>query len=264
MSAAAAPSSESSPVVAAVTAKPWGFWATVGFSVLILIAWVIVQLLATIVYFVAAPGGREAFHQIMSNSNKDVLTNDGTVLALLGTFSGLLIPPVCVFFAWLRRGISVPDYLGLRNVPLRQWLAWSGVCLLFCAGSDTANWLLHRPIVPEFMDNVYRSTAFMPLLWFAVVIGAPLYEEFVFRGFVLAGFRYSWPRSVGAVLLTSLGWAALHTQYEFIDVADLFLFGLILGYARIRTGSLYIPIGMHALNNLWATIEVAIKVHFSP
>jgi membrane protease YdiL (CAAX protease family) len=37
---------------------------------------------------------------------------------------------------------------------------------------------------------------------------------------------------------------------------------LLLGYARIRTGSLFIPIGMHALNNLWATLEVAIKVHF--
>jgi membrane protease YdiL (CAAX protease family) len=40
------------------------------------------------------------------------------------------------------------------------------------------------------------------------------------------------------------------------------LMGLLLGYARIRTGSLYIPIGMHALNNLWATLEAAIKVHF--
>jgi membrane protease YdiL (CAAX protease family) len=243
--------------------KPWGFWATLGFSLLILFAWLVVQVAGTFIYFFATPSGRALFSQLMAGHGApSSLTEDGTLLALAGTLSGILLPLVCVLFAWLKHGISVREYLGLCNVPRARWFAWLGICLLFCVASDSVTWLLGRPIVPEFMDNAYRSTTIKPLLWFAVVVGAPLFEEFFFRGFALTGFRYSRLGAVGAVALTSLGWTALHTQYDLIDLSDLFLMGLLLGYARIRTGSLYIPIGMHALNNLWATFEVAIKVHF--
>jgi membrane protease YdiL (CAAX protease family) len=269
MSTADSPILEPVPVPPMVPApvpagRPWGFWATLGFSVLILLAWLAVQIGVVVVYFLAIPSGRALFKEVMKSPNAaSAVGEEGTLLAIVGTSTGILLPPLCIFFAWLKRGISVRDYLGLRNVSLGQWLCWSGVCLLFCAASDSANWLLGRPIVPPWMDNVYRSTAFLPLLWFAVVIGAPLFEEFLFRGFALPGFRYSWLGSVGAVVVTSLGWTALHTQYELIDLADLFLCGLLLGYARIRSGSLLVPIGMHALNNLWATIEAAIKLHLS-
>lgn len=264
MSASELPMLEPAPAPTAIAAgKPWGFWATLGFSVLILLAWLVVQVLVTIVYFFATPSGRALFNQIMAAPNtKSSLTGDGTLLALGVTFAGILLPPVCVLCAWLKRGISVKEYLGLRNVSPGQWLRWLGVCILFCAASDSLTWLLGRPIVPEFMESAYRSVIFKPLLWFAVVVGAPLFEEFFFRGFVLAGFRYSRLGSIGAVVLTSLAWTALHTQYDLFDLSNLFLMGLLLGYARIRTGSLFIPIGMHALNNVWATLEAAIKVHF--
>jgi uncharacterized protein len=262
MSASESPSLATAPAPVAA-GKPWGFWATLGFSLLILLAWIVVQVVATFIYFFATPSGRALFSQLTAGHGApSSLTEDGTLLAIAGTLSGILLPPVCVLFAWLKRGISVKEYFGLRNVPLAQWLAWLGICLLFCAGSDSVTWLLGRPIVPKFMENAYRSVIFEPLLWFAVIVGAALFEEFFFRGFALAGLRYSRLRSIGAVVLTSLGWTALHTQYDLIDLADLFLMGLLLGYARIRTGSLYIPIGMHALNNLWATLEAAIKVHF--
>jgi membrane protease YdiL (CAAX protease family) len=262
MSEYESPTLEPAPAPMA-SGKPWGFWATLGFSLLILLAWLVAQVVATFVYFVVTPSGRALFKQVMSgHSAPSSLTEDGTLLAIAGTLSGILLPPVCVLFAWLRRGISPKEYLGLRNVPLAPWIRWLGICLLFCAGSDSVTWLLGRPIVPKFMENAYRSVIFEPLLWFAVIVGAPLFEEFLFRGFALAGFRYSRLGIIGAVGLTSLGWTALHTQYDLIDLSDLFLMGLLLGYARIRTGSLFIPIAMHALNNLWATLEVAIKVHF--
>jgi membrane protease YdiL (CAAX protease family) len=36
-----------------------------------------------------------------------------------------------------------------------------------------------------------------------------------------------------------------------------FCFGLLLGAAQIRTGSLMVPLGMHALENFLATAAVA-------
>jgi membrane protease YdiL (CAAX protease family) len=252
----------STPAIAA--GRPWGFWATVGFTLLLLIAWVFAQVVAAILYIAVTPGGRALLDRFKGSHPTISLSDDATLLALGGTLGGLLVPPVCVSCAWLRRGISVTDYLGLRNVPLGTWLRWLGICLAFCAASDTVTWLLGRPIVSKFLDDTSRSVAFVPLLWVAVVVGAPLSEEFIFRGFALPGLRYSFLRAAGAVAVTSLGWTALHSQYDLVDLSDLFLFGLVLGYARLRTGSLWIPIGMHALNNLWATLEVAIKVHFWP
>lgn len=245
------------------TGKPWGFWATVGFSLVILFAWLVVQVVVTVVYLFGAPSGRALFDKNPLGVDPAKISNDGTLLALATTCTGILIPPLCILFAWLKRGISTQKYLGLVRAPTRQTLGWLGAGLLFAAASDTVTWLLGRPIVPEFMDHAYRSAAFVPLLWFAVVVGAPLFEEFFFRGFALAGLRYSRLGAIGAVLLTALGWTALHTQYDLIDLSDLFLFGLLLGYARIRSGSLFVPIGMHALNNLWATVEAAIKVRYS-
>lgn len=52
-------------------------------------------------------------------------------------------------------------------------------------------------------------------------------------------------------------WAAIHVQYDLYGMATIFVFGLLLGAARLSTASLLVPLGMHALANLFATIEAA-------
>ncbi len=58
------------------------------------------------------------------------------------------------------------------------------------------------------------------------------------------------------IILTSLMWTALHVQYGFIVLTWLFLLGVIIGYARQKTGSIWTPIIMHAFNNTLASIEI--------
>ena len=85
---------------------------------------------------------------------------------------------------------------------------------------------------------------------------APVFEEILFRGFLLQGFLLWAPRSrFACIVLTSLLFAVMHTQYvHWQTLAVLTLFSLLLCYARLRANSLLLPIFLHMLNNLIALL----------
>jgi membrane protease YdiL (CAAX protease family) len=56
----------------------------------------------------------------------------------------------------------------------------------------------------------------------------------------------------GAIALTAALWAAIHMQYEPATLALIFIDGLVLGAARHYTRSLYLPIFMHVIGNLFS------------
>lgn len=98
------------------------------------------------------------------------------------------------------------------------------------------------------------------LLVLVVVVMVPLQaagEEYMFRGYLLQAIG-SWlpSRRVGAVLavvLTSVGFAALHTSNGEPNVAayvNFGLFGVVTAVLTIRTGGLEGAIAMHAVNNV--------------
>ena len=81
-----------------------------------------------------------------------------------------------------------------------------------------------------------------------VVLAAPLVEEFTFRG---VGFRLLSPfGAVVAVLGTSVAFAADHGLVE--GFPALFLFGVAVALVRLRTGSLYPGMLLHASFNAFA------------
>jgi membrane protease YdiL (CAAX protease family) len=127
-------------------------------------------------------------------------------------------------------------------------------------GFDWLNSALGRPIVPDVMAELYWNNPFIPAFWFAVIVCAPLSEEFLFRGLMHEGLRHSWMGNVGAVLVPSALWAVVHLQYDWYGIGVIFVNGLVLGAARIHTGSLHVPIIMHAVTNLVATVQIAMRV----
>ena len=158
----------------------------------------------------------------------------------------------------LKRGATISEYLGIQPICQGDVRKWVAVAVLIVGLFDGLNILLGRAVVPEFMSIAYSSADPVWLLWFAVVLAAPLFEELFFRGFLLEGFRLSFLGPIGAVLLTSAAWAAIHLQYDTYDLTVIFLFGCILGAAKLKTGSVLLPMGMHALTNCFATFEAAI------
>jgi membrane protease YdiL (CAAX protease family) len=62
--------------------------------------------------------------------------------------------------------------------------------------------------------------------------------------------------------LTSLAWTLVHLQYGAYELAIVFALGVLLGIVRLKTGSLWSCLFMHAFLNLVATIETALYVHY--
>ena len=78
----------------------------------------------------------------------------------------------------------------------------------------------------------------------------PLTEEFAFRGAVLGELK---KHGEGFALITSsVLFGLMHRN--FVQIFFAFLVGLILGFIRIKTGSIWVSIAVHALNNFLAVI----------
>jgi membrane protease YdiL (CAAX protease family) len=82
-----------------------------------------------------------------------------------------------------------------------------------------------------------------------VGVGAPLSEELLFRGFLLSALARSRLGFVGAALVTTALWTALHAGYSLAGIAEVFTIGLFFSWLLWRTGSLRVPMFCHALYN---------------
>jgi membrane protease YdiL (CAAX protease family) len=100
---------------------------------------------------------------------------------------------------------------------------------------------LKTPTIGGFLLN---------LLMIALI--AAIGEELIFRG-ILVRLFHEWTRNVHmAVILPALIFSALHLQfYGFIPRLVL---GILLGYLFVWTGSLWVPVLVHFVNNAMAVI----------
>lgn len=100
-----------------------------------------------------------------------------------------------------------------------------------------------RPL-RELMDN--RAWWVLAL---AAIVGAPIAEELMFRGFLHSHLRATSLGFIGTALVTAIGWASLHFSYTVYGLAAIFLIGLYLAWLRERTGGIALPILAHATYN---------------
>ena len=235
---------------------PWGFWATLGLGVVVAVAYLGTQQVALIVWIIA----RNSLGQDWPGPTQAA---DGLLVALTTCATTPVAIGLVWLFAWRRKRISVKEYLALNPLSWRAAAGWCAALVGLVLLSDGLRTLLHRPIVPQVIVQVYQTAGFPPLLWLAVVVAAPLAEETFFRGFLFKGILHSRLGGAGAVVLTALIWAVIHQQYDRFDMANVFAAGLLFGYARLRTNSIYSGLLMHALMNLIATIEVATVIRLA-
>lgn len=186
------------------------------------------------------------------------LQDNGLVLSL-STFASLFVCGLLMLgIIKLKKNSNLKHYLGLRAVGLRTVKHWLLVIICLIVVSDLLTLLLGRPIVPEFMTTIYKSTEPIWVLWLALIIAAPLFEELFFRGFLISGFSSTIVGPIGAIAISAALWAAIHLQYELYIIGLIFILGVVLGIARLKSGSVLLTIGLHSFVNLVATIEVVI------
>jgi len=237
------------------TAAPWGFWATIGFALVIGSVYVFIQAIV-VVFFLVAAKLRDPHFDIVKVC--DSLQSNGLCLTIATCLAAPFTVGLTVLFAKIRKPITIKKYFCLHRVGWKVLVKWALVLVLFVACQDTLTFLFGRPIVPELMISAYETAYFVPLLWLALIIVGPPTEEIFFRGFLFKGIESSKLGPAGAIIITSFVWSVMHVQYDIYGIACLFVGGLLLGLARLRSNSIYPPIVMHALQNLIATIEVVV------
>jgi membrane protease YdiL (CAAX protease family) len=225
--------------------KPWGRVSTLLLGIAAMLAGQIVALVALTWWY-----GRGL-------SQLPDFSGDGVAVSLIILVSTPFQIALLALFA-LRRSPSAAGYLGLV-MPRRSDVVFGVLAVIaLIVAANTVSWLLGRPIVTSFQNDIYRTAdtaGAMALLWFAVVVGAPAGEEVLFRGFLFRGWlrapRDTWP----VIFITALLFALLHVQYDTFVMAQIFLFGLLLGFMRWASGSTLLTILLHALINLEGMIE---------
>ncbi|MFV1976947.1 MAG: lysostaphin resistance A-like protein [Candidatus Scalindua sp.] len=230
----------------------WGSVGTLIWGLMVALVFVITQLIVMVIYVSINFRGK------VENDIESIINSvqyDGTYVAF-ATFSTLILCGVMIVGSVdLKKHSCIKEYLGLKKVSLKTLGFWMLVVTLFMIISDSLTLILGKDVVPEFMSRIYSSTEYMWFLWLAIIVAAPVFEELFFRGFLLPGFSASFIGPVGAVIITSALWAVIHLQYEIYLLITIFVLGIVLGIARLKTGSVILTIGMHSFINLVASIQ---------
>ena len=100
-----------------------------------------------------------------------------------------------------------------------------------------------------------RDSGLIWLVLLGLCVGAPIAEEFIFRGFVFRGWSATWLGPIGAIVLSSVLFAVIHQQYGWFYIACIFLVGALFGYLRHRSGSTWLTVITHAFFNLMASLQ---------
>jgi membrane protease YdiL (CAAX protease family) len=150
------------------------------------------------------------------------------------------------------------DRLGFTKVFL--WgagLLISALPLIF-ASSAVVSSLMHvnsqkdsQPIMQLF-ERAGEPARRIPIILLAIVI-APLAEEFFFRGF-LYGVLKRYAGAIPALVFTGVAFALIHLHVP--SLLPLFLLACVLTLAYELSGSLLVPMAMHALFNAITLVGV--------
>lgn len=143
----------------------------------------------------------------------------------------------------------------LLRPPVGRNLAWGGAFLALALFLVVALAILLGPILKpdqspqrELLDLLRGLQGWVPtLVMFLTVAGlVPLYEELLFRGFLLPVLARRW-RPGWALVVTALLFGAIHLQPA--GLPTLAALGLAMGLAMRHTGSLLTPLLVHATWN---------------
>lgn len=105
-----------------------------------------------------------------------------------------------------------------------------------------------------FMDKLLAENGFWSVVVLVVVI-APMYEELFFRGVFFGLMTHADSRwtpkqqNLLAVVVSSGAFALVHLQYDLIGVVSVFVMALLFGFAKLHSGSLFLSMVLHAINN---------------
>ncbi len=238
--------------------KTWGFTGTLIWSSVIAISFVIIQII-TMIVFIGLENLDVKPEEIDGFINQIQFNGLFLSFATVATFVGCSL--IMIGAIKLKKGTNIQHYLSLNLVDFKTTRYWFLIIIGLMFISEFITYLLGKSLVPDFITVIYSSTSSIWLLWIAIVIAAPIFEELFFRGFIITGLSKTFMGPIGAIVISSLIWAAIHVQYDLYLIFTIFIFGLALGFIRLKTNSVLLTIGLHIFMNLISMIQTSIVVN---
>jgi uncharacterized protein len=198
------------------------------------------------------------------------------LIQTISAFGTFVVPPF--FLAYLFSNQS-GEYLGLTRSPGKNWLL---AIIAMLAITPLINFLgevnshMH---LPEFLRGVETwmkqteeqaseitklflkmdSPSELLLNLFMIALIPAIGEELVFRGVVQRIFSEWWRNKHIAIWVTAILFSAMHMQ--FYGFLPRMVLGALLGYLYYWSGSLWLPIIAHFINNAAAVIFTYLYQH---
>lgn len=141
------------------------------------------------------------------------------------------------------------------GVPLSRWLTQAVIAMAIVAGFrilydlTLGAWLLSLFPENEALVEAFEFLMQSPLAaGFYVLILAPVFEEFLFRGVLMRGILFKGVSPLYAVAVSSALFALVHLNM--LQGIHAFLLGCLLGGIYLKTGSFTIVVLGHMVSNV--------------
>lgn len=191
------------------------------------------------------------FMAIQLNTNEIATTN-------VISFLSIMFATILVVRRYAKK-LDITLYFNAiqKQYPIKKYLLFVifviGISLLSSIGINLLTALLqvlHIDLsTPDFSFTSKISDNVTLVIMTCII--APIFEELLFRGFILSSLKRYGDKF--AILTTSLLFAMLHGN--FIQAIPTFVMSLFLCYIVIKTNSLYSSIIIHFFNNTVAMLE---------
>ena len=168
----------------------------------------------------------------------------------------LSVPLQVLFISWLlrRKSIDPVHSLGLNFFDRKAFIYAVILWILYFAFASLYGYVFEIEMPNDFFE--YSKAVPVWMISIVFIIGAPIAEELLFRGYLYSQLKNTKLGINGTIFLTSLLWTVLHAQYDIDILFSLFFLGLVLGYVRYKYNSVYLAIAIHAIHNIQATIYI--------
>ena len=158
---------------------------------------------------------------------------------------------IALIAAWKTR--FLPSTCEVRHSSLFAW----GVALPILALALAGNWTYHWVLINEFGipvgDDYWERLGSLTAGILLICVSPAIIEEFFFRGVAWKALRaHMGPHAT--ILVTSAMFGMAHIGVP-LSVPVLFGIGIVLGYLRLWSGGLALPMLVHFLHNLAFTLS---------
>ncbi|MEO8218723.1 MAG: CPBP family intramembrane glutamic endopeptidase [Acidobacteriota bacterium] len=149
------------------------------------------------------------------------------------------------------RGFDWRSDLRLLWPSTRVIAMWLAIWLVWMVATEIVIYFLGLPEPAPW--HPYPLTIIL-LRILAIGLLGPIAEELVFRGMLF--YRLEKHMGAAATIVTiSVLWSLLHFQYDWQTILLICGDGLILGLARFRSRSTFVPMLMHAIGNMYSIYQ---------